>query len=102
MLLNIVHWLENHTLPCLSQKLFGIECPGCVTQRALIEMLKGNFIESLKAWPALLPVMFMLAYLVFFLIFRFKNGLNILKITFIINALIITVNYIYKLTLHLI
>ncbi|HNW89495.1 MAG TPA: DUF2752 domain-containing protein [Bacteroidales bacterium] len=101
MFLNIINWLESHTLPCLYKTFFGIECPGCGTQRALIDLLKGNIFESLKAWPALLPVMFMLVYLVLFLLFKFKNGLNILKIAFIINAAIITINYIYKLTLHL-
>ncbi len=101
MLLNIINWLESHTLPCLYKTLFGIECPGCGTQRAIIEMLKGNIFESLRAWPPLLPVMFMLVYLLLFLLFKFKNGLNILKVAFIINAAIITINYIYKLTLHL-
>ncbi|HOY31738.1 MAG TPA: DUF2752 domain-containing protein [Bacteroidales bacterium] len=99
--MNIINWLESHTLPCLYQTFFGIECPGCGAQRALIELLKGNLMESLNAWPALIPVLFMLVYLVFFVIFRFKNGLQILKITFVINVSIITINYIYKLTLHL-
>ena len=98
MLLNIVSWLEDHTIPCLYKSLLGVECPGCGTQRAFIELLKGHFLESFKAWPALLPVMFMLAFLILFLIFKFKNGLAILKIMFIINAAIITINYIYRLT----
>lgn len=101
MLLNIIHWLENHTIPCLYKTLFGIECPGCGTQRAFIELLKGNLAESIKAWPALLPMMFMLIYLVLFLVFRFKNGLKILKISFIINAIIIFSNYAYKFAFHL-
>jgi len=101
MLLNIVSWLEDHSVPCLYKSLFGVECPGCGTQRSFIELLKGNVNESFKTWPALLPVMFMLAYLILFLIFRFKNGLTILKITFIINATIITINYIYRLIWHL-
>lgn len=101
MLLNIIHWLENHTIPCLYKTLFGIECPGCGTQRALIELLKGNVVQSIKTWPALLPVMFMLVYLVLFLVFRFKNGLKILKISFIINAAIILANYVYKFAFHL-
>lgn len=98
---SIIHWLESHSLPCLYKSLFGIECPGCGTQRAFIELLKGNLWESILAWPPLLPVMFMIFYLILFLIFRFKSGIRVLTITFIINAAIITLHYIYKLTLHL-
>jgi hypothetical protein len=97
----IIHWLEGHTLPCLYKSFLGIECPGCGTQRAIIELMKGNLWESIQSWPPLLPVMFMIAYLILFLIFKFKNGTRVLTITFIINAAIITINYIYKLTLHL-
>ncbi len=98
---SFIHWLENHSLPCLYKSIFGIECPGCGTQSAIIALLKGNLRESFLAWPPLLPMMFMMLYLILFLIFRFKHGLQLLKITFIINAIILTVNYIYKLTLHL-
>lgn len=97
----IILWLEGHTLPCLYKSLLGIECPGCGTQRAFIELIKGNLWGSFLAWPPLLPVMFMMGYLILFLIFKFKDGTRVLTITFIINATIITINYIYKLTLHL-
>jgi hypothetical protein len=96
----IIHWLEGHTFPCLYKSFLGIECPGCGTQRAFIELIKGNLWESFLTWPPLLPVMFMICYLILFLIFKFKNGSRVLTITFIINAAIITINYIYKLTLH--
>jgi hypothetical protein len=97
----IIHWLEGHTLPCLYNSFLGIKCPGCGTQRAIIELMKGNLWGSFQAWPPLLPVMFMMGYLILFLIFKFKNGTRVLTITFIINAALITINYIYKLTLHL-
>ncbi len=99
VLVNIVSWLEHHSAPCLFKKLTGFACPGCGTQRAVIELLKGNLLNSIKEWPALLPVAFMMIYLMLFLIFRFKNGLKILQISFIINAIIILINYIYKLFL---
>jgi hypothetical protein len=97
----IIHWLEEHSLPCLYKNYLGIECPGCGTQRAIIELLKGNLGGSFHAWPPLLPVIFMMSYLILFLIFKFKNGTRVLTITFIINATLITINYIYMLTLHL-
>jgi hypothetical protein len=97
----IILWLEGHSLPCLYKSFLGIECPGCGTQRAIIELMKGNIAESFLAWPPLLPVMFMMIYLLLFLIFKFKSGTKVLTLTFILNAAIITINYIYKLTLHL-
>ena len=96
---SIIQWLELHSLPCLYKSVFGIECPGCGTQRAIIELMKGHLWESFLAWPPLLPVIFMITYLGLFLIFRFKKGISVLTITFIINAVIITINYIYKLIL---
>jgi hypothetical protein len=93
----IIAWLESHLVTCSYKKYLGVECPGCGMQRSFIELLKGNFYESFVLYPALLPTMFLLTFLVLHLIFKFKNGANILKIVFIINASIMVLNYIYKL-----
>jgi hypothetical protein len=98
---SLIHWFESNSLPCLLKSISGVECPGCGTQRAIIELMKGNLWESLIAWPPLLLVLFMMLYLILFLRFKFTNGTKVLTITFIINAVVITINYIYKLTLHL-
>ena len=97
MLNKLIHWLENHTQPCFYKKYFGVECPGCGMQRAFIELLKGNIIESLKLYPALLPTIFLFVFLVLHLTFKFKNGAAIIKITFIFIVVITVLNYIYKL-----
>lgn len=96
MLDKLTNWLESHSLPCFYKKYLGIECPGCGMQRAFIELLKGNFIESIKIFPALLPIIFMFIFLILHLIFKFKNGSFLLKISFIFAAIIIVLNYIYK------
>ncbi|HAF28742.1 MAG TPA: DUF2752 domain-containing protein [Bacteroidales bacterium] len=97
MLENIINWLESHQQACFYKKHFGIECPGCGMQRAFIEMLKGNFYESFILFPALIPTIFLITYLILHLIFKFRNGANMLKILFIINTSILVLNYIYKL-----
>ena len=51
----IIEWLEAHQLPCYYKKFLGIECLGCGMQTALLFLLKGEIIESLKAFPALIP-----------------------------------------------
>ena len=93
----LIKWLESHQLPCLNKSVLGIDCPGCGMQTAFIELLKGNFIESIKLYPALIPTIIMLAFLILHLIIRIKNGALILKITFIINCSIIIISYINKL-----
>jgi len=93
----LIDWLEKHSLPCFYKKYFGIECPGCGMQRALIELLRGNFQKSFLLYPALFTLIIMAIYLVLHLKFKFKEGAKILKMLFILNAGIIVFNYIYKL-----
>ncbi len=84
-------------MPCFYKKFLGVECPGCGMQRALILLLKGDFIESLQVYPALIPTVFMVLFLVIHLIFRFPKGAIILKYTFIFTASLMVFNYLYKL-----
>jgi hypothetical protein len=93
----IIEWLESHMQSCFYKKYFGIECPGCGMQRSLIELLRGDFIESLKLFPALIPTIALIVFLILHLVFKFKNGANILKNLFIINTSIVVLSYIYKL-----
>lgn len=97
MLEKLIEWLESHQQACFYKKYLGVECPGCGMQRSFIELLKGDFYESLILYPALLPTIILVFFLIFHLIFKFKNGANILKIMFIVNTSIVVLNYIYKL-----
>ncbi len=96
----IVHWIERHQLPCFYRKFLGIDCPGCGMQTALIELLKGNIVESIKVYPALIPTICMFIYLILHLIFKFKNGANFLKYCFIFTVVIIVINYVYKMIVN--
>ncbi len=93
----LIEWLESHMGSCFYQKFLGVRCPGCGMQRAFIELLKGNLIESLKIYPALLPTIFLLLYLILHLIFKFNKGAQVLKISFIFTVALIVGNYIFKL-----
>jgi hypothetical protein len=95
MLHHLIHFLESHMAPCFYMKYFGIPCPGCGMQRALIELLKGNLVESLRLYPALLPIIAMLSLLILHLVFKLKNGAAWLKYLFFINVGIIFFNYLY-------
>ena len=91
----IIQWLESHQAPCYYKKILGIECLGCGMQTAFILLLKGEFLESFLTYPALIPVMFMVTFLVLHLIFRFKNGARILKFSFIFTLAIMILGYLY-------
>ena len=93
----IINWLESHQLACSYKKFLGVECPGCGMQRSFIELLRFNFVESFILFPALVPTLILMIYLVLHLIFKYKNGANNLKILFITNTSIVVLSYIYKL-----
>jgi hypothetical protein len=95
--ISLVDWLEKHSLPCFYKKYFGIECPGCGMQRALLELLKGNIQQSFLLFPALFSILIMLIYLALHIKFKFRNGAENLKMLFILNTVIIIFNYIYTL-----
>ena len=100
MLLKIITWLESHQGTCSFREHVGIECPGCGLQRSILALLRGDLVESILQFPALLPLMAMFAFLGIHLVFKFKHGAFVLKMFYITNISIIIMNYIYKLIIH--
>jgi hypothetical protein len=94
--MSAIDWLENHLLTCPYKAMSGMDCPGCGMQRAFVELMRGNFSESISYHPALIPILFSLVFLVLHLIFRFKHGAAILMYTFIFSTAIVVVNFIIK------
>jgi len=94
----LINYLESNMHSCPYVHLFGVECPGCGMQRALIELLKGNFMESLELYPALLPMVLLFSTLIVHLVFKLKYGAEILKYLFLFTVLIIVVSYIVKIS----
>ena len=92
-----VDWLEKQQLPCFYKSVFGVECPGCGIQRALIALFRGEFFESFKLYPALIPTITMLVFLVVHLLYHLKNGAKILVSLFVFNVVIIFISYMCKL-----
>ena len=92
-----VDWLETIQLPCFYKSLSDIGCPGCGIQRAFVALLRGDFIASLKLYPALIPTLIMLILLVVHIVYPLKRGATILLSLFILNVVIMVTAYIYKL-----
>lgn len=89
-------WLELHLLPCPTKYFFGMECPGCGMQRSIIELLRGNLVESIKLYPPLIPMLLMLVVLVINLKVNSAVWQKVLKYFFVANVAIILINYIFK------
>jgi hypothetical protein len=92
----IIHWLEKHLLTCPFKSLTGLDCPGCGFQRSFIALLKGDLTQSFKFYPATLPFIVLIFYMLLHLKFDFRNGALILKVMYILVSSIIIINYIYK------
>ena len=92
----IIEFLKNNMLDCLSVKIFGTECPGCGMQRSIIFLLEGDLKNSLITYPALIPTIILIFYLILHLIFKFKTGHKWILLMFIINVFIMIVNYVIK------
>lgn len=80
---SLIHWLQGYMFPCFYKKAFGVSCPMCGFQRSVIELLKGNFLESIHQFPALIPL---LITVVVFLVLKFLQRPS-LKVT--IQALLL-------------
>ncbi|HRO45099.1 DUF2752 domain-containing protein [Agriterribacter sp.] len=95
-----VQWLEAHMLICPSVKYWGMICPGCGMQRSLIALLKGDFLSSLLLYPALLPLIILIAYALLHLKYKFTGGAKNIIVMQVVVVSIITAHYIYKIYTH--
>ncbi len=92
----VIHWLENHLFACPFKSLTGLDCPGCGFQRSVVALLKGDVVNSIQLYPATLPFIGLMIFLLFHLKFDFKHGAFALKLMYIFVTAIIIINYIYK------
>lgn len=84
-------------LSCSWKQTFDVECMGCGMQRSLIHLLKGEFIDAFKLYPAIYTLIFMFIFLGLHLKFDYKKGGKILIYLYIINTVLILGNFISKL-----
>ncbi|MFY0631158.1 MAG: DUF2752 domain-containing protein [Flavobacteriaceae bacterium] len=88
-------------LPCLNKKMFGVECLGCGIQRSFVLLVKGEFVEAFKIYPAIYTLLILGLFVLLNFKVKFKNSRRIILTLVIINAVIIIVSYGIKMN-HLI
>ncbi len=93
MFLSITEYLLN----CPFKKHLGIECFGCGFQRSVVLLTEGKFLESIKMYPATLPMFCLWAFVAAHLYFKFEHGARVIQFAFIFCTLIIITHFIYKL-----
>lgn len=88
--------MEEFLLPCLNKQLFGMECYGCGSQRAVLLLFDGEFSAAFRIFPAIYSVMILLIFVLFNLFYRFKYDFSIKIGLILLNAAIILINYVIK------
>jgi Na+-transporting NADH:ubiquinone oxidoreductase subunit NqrD len=85
--------INDYLLPCLNKSLFGIDCPGCGVQRAFVLLIKGNFTDAFKMYPAIYTLVLFAIFLLINYRKKIKNSRKIIISFAIINLLIIIISY---------
>lgn len=90
--------LEKYMLPCLNKKLFGVDCLGCGTQRALLRLCEGDFVGAFYQFPAIYTTLLFFGSLALHFIDKGRSYQRFVIGFAIANTLITIVSYIYKMT----
>ena len=85
-------------LPCMNKSLFGIDCIGCGTQRSLLLLVNGEFTKAFYQFPAVYTTLLLFGLIGLHLIDKKRNYQKIIIGLAIINAIIMIISYIYKIT----
>ena len=91
--------MEEYMLPCMNKQLFGIECPGCGTQRAIAFLIEGEFYEAFKIFPAIYTLVLFFVFLSLHLIDKKRNYSKLVIAIAILNGIVVLVSYAYKMYL---
>lgn len=89
--------LDNYMLPCFSKQLFGMDCPGCGLQRAIIFLINGEFVAAFKMYPAIYTLILLAGTLISNRLVRLKYGNQLIIGFSIASVALILINFIFKL-----
>lgn len=85
-------------LTCFSKKYLGVECPGCGIQRSFLELIHGDFMQSIALYPALIPFIISGVFLLLHILKVGKHSLKLFLGSILIASIISIGHYILKIT----
>ncbi len=89
--------MEEYMLPCLSKKLFGIDCFGCGIQRAVVLLFQGEFEAAFYMYPAIYTMLLFFLFIGINFIDKSRNYHKIIMSLGVITAIMMVTSYFYKL-----
>lgn len=92
--------LEDYMIPCMSKKLFGLDCPGCGMQRSTAMVVQGEFTEAFFMFPAIYTTIPLFILIGLHFIDKSRNYHKLIVPFAIVNAAIMIIAYLYKLTAY--
>lgn len=90
--------MEEYMIPCMNKKIFGFDCPGCGIQRAFAMIFRGEFADAFFMFPAIYTTIVFFIFIGLNFLDKSRNYHKLIISFAIINALIIIVSYIHKIT----
>ncbi len=82
----------------MNKSLFGVDCIGCGTQRSLLLLINGEFTKAYYQFPAIYTSLLLFIFIGLHLINKKRNFQKIIIGLAIINAIIMIISYIYKIS----
>ena len=88
--------LEDFMLPCFTKQYLGIDCFGCGIQRSLALILRGEFVEAFKMYPAIYTLLLFFGIIGVNIFYKFNYAQKLIRNLAIINVVIIFISFIIK------
>jgi hypothetical protein len=92
--------MEEYMVPCMNKSIFGIDCMGCGTQRSLVLLLNGEFIEAFNMFPAIYTLLLFGLTISLHLLDKKRNYLTSIAVLAVANGVIMIVSYFYKIYIN--
>lgn len=90
--------MEKYMLPCMNKWLFGVDCPGCGTQRALALIWDGEFVAAFSMFPAIYTTALLFVCILLHFLDRTRNYHKTIIRLAIFNGALTVIAYIYKMS----
>jgi hypothetical protein len=89
-----------YMFPCFYKQVFGVSCPLCGCQRAIVLLSQGAWVESIKMFPPLFPLAITLLLV---LAVRWRKpgaGKKVIRGALVVDAVFLVFNMVYQNIVH--